>query len=76
MVILLALDLADGPGSLLTQIEPSVLVGALFSILLMGQVLLEVLNRAERRVWYLEPGAFLLILTYLLGILLSHQAAV
>ncbi len=75
MVILLALDVADGGGSLLAGVDPSVAVGALFAILLMGQVLLEVLNRAERRVWYLEPGAALLVATYVLGLYLTYQAA-
>jgi cation:H+ antiporter len=72
MVILIALDVADGPGSLLAQVQPNVLVGALFAILLMGQVLLEVLNRAERRVWFLEPGAAFLAATYLLGLYLTY----
>ena len=73
MVILFALDLADGPGSLLAQAGPEAPVGALFAILLMGQVLLEVLNRAERRVWFLEPNALLLALMYLLGLYLTYQ---
>ncbi len=68
MVILLVLDIADGPASLLSQVEPGVLVAALFAILLMGQVLLEILNRAEERVWYLEPNAVLLLATYGLGV--------
>jgi hypothetical protein len=41
---------------------------------MMGQVLLEVLNRAERRVWYLEPGASLLILSYAFGMYLTSRA--
>ncbi len=74
MVILLVLDIADGPAPLLSQVEPGVLVAALFAILLMGQVLLEILNRAEERVWYLEPNAVLLLATYGLGIYLTYQA--
>jgi cation:H+ antiporter len=74
MVILLVLDIADGPTPLLSQVEPGVLVAALFAILLMGQVLLEILNRAEERVWYLEPNAVLLVATYGLGVYLAYQA--
>jgi len=74
MTILLALDVADGPSSLLARAEPSVLVAAVFAMLLMAQVLMEILNRAEQRVWYLEPGALLLVATYGAGLYLSHQA--
>jgi hypothetical protein len=52
-----ALTLRTGPVSLLVGLPINLLLGALFAILLMGQVTLEVLNRAERRGWYLEPGA-------------------
>jgi cation:H+ antiporter len=75
MVIFLAIDVADGPGSLLAGMPAGLLVGALFAILMMGQVLLEVLNRAERRVWYLEPGAVLLVATYALGLYFTYQVA-
>jgi cation:H+ antiporter len=74
MVILVFLDVADGPGSLLAQVGPEAPVGALFAILLMGQVLMEVLHRAERRVWYLEPNALLLAGMYLGGVYLTYQA--
>jgi cation:H+ antiporter len=71
MVVLLLLDVADGPGPLLANIETSALVGALFAIVLMGQVLLEILNNAEHRVWYLEPGALFLVATYAFGLYLT-----
>lgn len=74
MLIILALDVVDGPGVVLSSVTPDVLVGALFAILLMGQVLLEVLNRSERRIWYIEPGAFFLVLTYLIGLYFTYQA--
>lgn len=73
MAILLALDLADGPGPLLASVEPGLLVGALFAILLTGQALLGIVHKAERRVWYLEPDAALLILTYLVGLYLTYR---
>jgi cation:H+ antiporter len=74
MAMLLALDLADGHGSLLAQVEPRLATSALIAILLMGQVLLDILHRAERRVWYLEPGPGLLILTYAFGVYLTYES--
>jgi hypothetical protein len=43
-------------------------------MVLMGQVLLDLLNRAEHRIWYLEPGPALVVLTYVAGLLLTYQA--
>jgi cation:H+ antiporter len=74
MAILLVLDFVDGPQPLLTGLQPGLLLGALFSILLMGQVLLGILNRSEKRVWFLEPDALFLIATYGLGLWLVYQA--
>ena len=74
MVILLVLDIVDGPGSILAQAEPGIVVAAVFAMLLMGQVLLDLLNRAEHRIWYLEPGPALVVLTYVAGLLLTYQA--
>jgi cation:H+ antiporter len=74
MVILLALDLADGPGSLLAGVEPAVLVGAVFGVIMLSQVSLEVLHRAERRVWFVEPNALLLVATYALALYCTFQA--
>jgi cation:H+ antiporter len=74
MVILLALDLADGPGSLLASVEPAVLVGAVFGVIMLSQVSLEVLHRAERRVWFVEPNALLLVATYALALYCTFQA--
>jgi cation:H+ antiporter len=70
MALLLPLDLFDGGGPLLAGVGPSVLVSALFAILLTGQTLIEVLNTAERRIWWLDPDAALRMLTYALGIYL------
>jgi cation:H+ antiporter len=74
MVLLLPLDLVDGGGALLSGVGPSAQVAALFAILLTAQTLIEVLNVAERRVWWLEPDAALRVLTYALGIYLVFQA--
>jgi cation:H+ antiporter len=73
MALLLVLDLADGGGPLLAGVGPSVLVSALFAIVLVGQTLIEVLNAAEQRVWWLEPDAALRLLLYALGIFFVVQ---
>jgi cation:H+ antiporter len=74
MAILVVLDFVDGPRPLLAGLQTGLLLGALFSILLMGQVLLGILNRSEKRVWFLEPDALFLIATYALGLWLVYQA--
>jgi cation:H+ antiporter len=74
MVILLALDIADGGGSVLNRAEPAVMLSALFGILLTAQTMMEILNRTERRVWILEPDALLRIGMYGLGLVLIYQA--
>jgi cation:H+ antiporter len=73
MTLLAPLDLVDGAGSLLARAEPSVTVGAIFALILTGQTLIEVLNRSERRIWFIEPNAALRIATYALGLYLVYQ---
>jgi cation:H+ antiporter len=73
MAILLVLDAADGPAPLLAKAGPGLLVGALFAALLTAQALLGVLNKSERRVWYLEPDALFLVLIYLTGLYLTYR---
>ena len=68
MALLLPLDLLDGGGPLLSSAGPSALVAALFAIVLISQTLVEVLNVAEQRVWWIEPDAALRIATYAFGI--------
>jgi cation:H+ antiporter len=74
MVVFLVLDVVDGGGPLLATAEPGVIVGALFAIVLTGQALLDLLNRSEHRVWFVEPGPALLVLTYAAGLFLSYGA--
>ena len=64
MLVLCALDIADGPGSLLAQVESGIVIGAAFSITLMAQALIEVLHRSERRLWFVQPNALVLLVTY------------
>ena len=74
MVILIPLDLLYRPGPILGQADRSVLVGAMFAIFLTSLTILEVLNRSERRIWYLEPDAIFRIFVYLFGLFLAFRA--
>lgn len=73
MAILTVLDLVDGPGPLLAKAGPGLVVGGLFAVLLTVQALLGILNKSERRVWYLEPDAVLLLVTYLAGLYVVYR---
>jgi cation:H+ antiporter len=73
MVVLAILDVADGAGFLLAQVEPPMVVGAMFAVMLTGQALLDLLNRSEHRVWYIEPGPGLVILTYAAGLYFTYS---
>lgn len=68
------LDLADGGGSLLARTRPSVLAGAMFAILPLGQTIIEPQNTAECRVRSLEPDAVVRMLTSVAGLYLAYQA--
>jgi cation:H+ antiporter len=74
MLIFLILDVVDGPGSFLAQVDMGVVMGAVFATLLMAEVLIDMLNRAEHRVWYLETGPALMGLTYAAGLFLTYRA--
>ncbi|MCX7623043.1 MAG: hypothetical protein RMK01_03430 [Thermomicrobium sp.] len=73
MVILLALDLADGGGPLLAAAEPTVLVGNLFAIVLTALVVLGTLSQAESRYRLLDPGAVPVVLGYVVGLVLVYS---
>jgi cation:H+ antiporter len=74
MAVLLILDVVDGSGSLLAEAEAGVAVGAVFAILLTAQAVLDLLNRSERRIWYIEPGPGLIVLTYAAGLYFTYGA--
>lgn len=73
MAILFVLDLVDGPGPLLARVGPGLIIGAMFAILLSVQALMGVLNKSEKRVWFLEPDAVFLVLTYAAGLFLVYR---
>lgn len=72
--ILFVHDAIDGPLPILARVGDGLLIGALFALILSGQALLGILNRSERRVWYLEPDAVFMILTYFAGLYLAFVA--
>jgi cation:H+ antiporter len=72
--ILFVHDAIDGPLPLLSRVGPGLLVGALFAVILTGQAVLGIVNRSERRVWYLEPDAVFILLTYGAGLYLAFVA--
>jgi len=74
MAVLVPLDLVDGRGSLLAALDPALAVAGLVGAILMAVALMEVLNKSERRVWVIEPGPAIMVLTYLAGMLLSFRA--
>jgi cation:H+ antiporter len=75
MAALLILDIADGPALVLQQMEPTMQIAALFGILMMGQAILGILHKPQRRVWYLEPHAIFLLITYLAGMYFCYRAS-
>jgi cation:H+ antiporter len=74
MLVLVMLDLADGSAALLSGVDSGVVVAALIAMLLMGEVLLDLLNRPEKRVTSLEPGPTLTLATYAVGLYLTYRA--
>lgn len=74
MAALLALDLADGAGSLLAGVDGSLAVGGLAAVLLTGLAMLGVLDRAERPVRWLDPGPLLMVAVYVAGLVLAYRA--
>lgn len=74
MALLFALDIADGPASLLASVQVPVLAGAMFAILLTSLVVLGILVQAEPRVRVLDPGALPVVLLYGLGLYLTYSA--
>jgi cation:H+ antiporter len=71
MAVLVPLDLAQGPGSLLAVVDRELAVAALASVVLTSLALLDVLDRAERRRWAFEPGPVLMIAAYAAGLYLT-----
>lgn len=74
MAALVPLDALDGPGSLLGRVDQTLVVAAVFGILLTAVALLDVLNKSERRVWVVEPGPALMLVIYVAGLVWLYRA--
>jgi len=74
MFALVPLDIVHGTGALLGDVSPTLAVGALFAILLTGLAMMDILNKAERRIWLVEPSPALMLLTYVAGLWMMHAA--
>jgi cation:H+ antiporter len=70
MVILLPVDIAH-PGCLLADVSPAHAITALAVIIVTAVATLGILYRAEKRIWFIEPDALLVVLLVLgaLGLL-------
>jgi len=74
MAIPLFLDIADGRESLLSKVEPEVTVSGMFGILLLALTMMEILHKAERRIWLVEPDAILRLAVYAGGLFMVYRA--
>ena len=70
---LLPLDILDGSGALLAQVDPSLIVAALVGVLMMGLAMLDILNKSERRWWIIEPGPAFILIAYAAGLYLAYH---
>jgi cation:H+ antiporter len=73
MALLVPLDLAHGPGSLLAAVDRELVVAALASIALTSLAVLDVFDRAERRSQVFELRPWLTILAYATGVVLTAR---
>lgn len=75
MLILLPLDVANGPTSIFADASPLHALTGLFGVVLMGLGLAAILYRAQRRFALLEPDSALMVLFYFLalGTLFLHR---
>jgi cation:H+ antiporter len=74
MTIPFVLDIVYREGPILSDVDPAVTTSAMFSILLLALTLMEILHRAERRIWFIEPDAIVRIGIYGFGLFLVYQA--
>jgi cation:H+ antiporter len=74
MFVLVILDVADGPGSVLAHADPALMIGGLFGILLTALAVLDILNKSERRIWAMEPGPGFMLIAYIAGIYLAFRS--
>jgi cation:H+ antiporter len=74
MCALLFIDIAYTKGPLFEAVSPAQAVAALVAIVLMATAVMGLVQRAERRLWLLEPDAAAIVVGYVGGLFLVYNA--
>lgn len=74
MTILLPLDLLHGGGPLLGAVHPGLVVAGLAAVAMTAVMLLDLLDRSERRFWRVEPAPATVVVIYFLSLFALHRA--
>jgi cation:H+ antiporter len=74
MCAFLFVDIAYTKGPIFDDLSPSQGVAAMFAIGLMATTMIGLAQRAERRLWLLEPDATAIVVVYLIGLLMVYRA--
>ena len=74
MTILLPLDLLHREGPLLAAVDPGLALAGLAAIVMTAVMLLDLLDRSERRVWRVEPAPALVAAMYVAALYAIHRA--
>jgi len=73
MTILLPLDLLHRGGPLLGAVQPGLAIAGLAAVAMTAVVLLDLLDRSERRFWRVEPAPALVVVIYLMALFAVHR---
>jgi cation:H+ antiporter len=73
MTILLPLDLFHSGGPLLGAVQPALAIAGLAAVAMTAVVLLDLLDRSERRFWRVEPAPALVVVIYLMALFAVHR---
>lgn len=74
IVVLLPLDVLDGPEAILGKADATTAIGLLVGIALMGIVVMGIIQRADRRIGRVDPLAVALIVIWGIGLTLAYRA--
>ncbi len=74
MAAFVFVDFAYTEGPIFEAIEQAEIVAALVAVFLMATAMMGIIYRAERRYWFLEPDAVMIMLAYGLGLLMVYSA--
>jgi cation:H+ antiporter len=76
VLIVVPLDLLDGPAPILAETDESARVSMLFAILLMSLVVVGILDRGDRRIRGVDPLAVGIVVAFAVGLYLAYRAAI